>query len=263
MINCPKCGADNLLNAIFCRTCGEKLNLDELKPTEVGPSEEDKKRLAQQKLMNQIGGGIIAVILAVVLGGILIPPGGKLKGAEPSADAMAKFEAGKCKPKAEPAEEGGKKDKKKGDKKGGKKKKEVIPDVDLTFTNEEATNIANKTMGLLNGPSGEGNMVANNVSVNFLASGNVKIILSCTAYKFAPVNYVIEWKPNLTGRGALTLEDVNPKVGLLPMPVKQAADFVKQQFAAMSGKCGEMGEVRKNLKSVKVEEGRLLITCGK
>ncbi|MBO7621331.1 MAG: zinc-ribbon domain-containing protein, partial [Victivallales bacterium] len=98
MINCPKCGADNLLNAIFCRTCGEKLNLDELKPTEVGPSEEDKKRLAQQKLMNQIGGGIIAVILAVVLGGILIPPGGKLKGAEPSADAMAKFEAGKCKP---------------------------------------------------------------------------------------------------------------------------------------------------------------------
>ena len=118
-------------------------------------------------------------------------------------------------------------------------------------------------MGLLNGPSGEGNMVANNVSVNFLASGNVKIILSCTAYKFAPVNYVIEWKPNLTGRGALTLEDVNPKVGLLPMPVKQAADFVKQQFAAMSGKCGEMGEVRKNLKSVKVEEGRLLITCGK
>ena len=236
MINCPKCGADNLLNAIFCRTCGEKLNLDELKPTEVGPSEEDKKRLAQQKLMNQIGGGIIAVILAVVLGGILIPPGGKLKGAEPSADAMAKFEAGKCKPKAEPAEEGGKKDKKKGDKKGGKKKKEVIPDVDLTFTNEEATNIANKTMGLLNGPSGEGNMVANNV---------------------------IEWKPNLTGRGALTLEDVNPKVGLLPMPVKQAADFVKQQFAALSGKCGEMGEVRKNLKSVKVEEGRLLITCGK
>ncbi|MBR5023480.1 MAG: hypothetical protein IKX48_00335, partial [Victivallales bacterium] len=153
---------------------------------------------------------------------------------------------------------------KKGDKKGGKKKKEApIPDVDLTFTNEEATNIANKTMGLLNGPSGEGNMVANNVSVNFLASGNVKIILSCTAYKFAPVNYVIEWKPNLTGRGALVLEDVNPKVGLLPMPVKQAADFVKQQFAAMSGKCGEMGEVRKNLKSVKVEEGRLLITCGK
>ena len=50
---------------------------------------------------------------------------------------------------------------------------------------------------------------------------------------------------------------------LIPLPVKQAADFVKQQFAALSGKCGEMGEVRKNLKSVKVEEGRLSITCGK
>ena len=67
MINCPKCGADNLLNAIFCRTCGEKLNLEELKPTEVGPSEEDKKRLAQQRLMNQIGGGIIAYILAMII----------------------------------------------------------------------------------------------------------------------------------------------------------------------------------------------------
>ena len=264
MINCPKCGADNLLNAIFCRTCGEKLNLEELKPTEVGPSEEDAKKLRAQKLQNQIGGGIIAVILLIALGGILIPPGGKIKASEPSADVMAKFDAARCKVKApEPAEEGGKKDKGKKDKKGGKKKKEAdIPDVELTFTNEEATNIVNKSMGLLNGPSGEGNMVANNVSVNFLASGNVKLILSCTAYKFAPVNYVIEWTPACSGKGALTLTDVNPKLGLLPMP-KQAGDFVKQQFAALSGKCGELTEARKCLKKVTVEEGMLKITSGK
>ena len=261
MINCPKCGADNLLNAIFCRTCGEKLNLEELKPTEVGPSEEDAKKLRAQKLQNQLGGGIIAVLLLVVLGGLLIPPGGKLKGVEPSADVMAKFDQARCKVKAAEASEDGEKKGKK-DKKGKKKKEPAIPDVELTFTNEEATNIVNKSMGLLDGPSGEGNMVANNVSVNFLANGNVKLILSCTAYKFAPVNYVIEWTPELSGKGALTLTDVNPKMGLFPMP-KQGADWVKQQFAALSGKCGELTEARKCLKKVTVEEGVLKITSGK
>lgn len=35
MIRCPKCGVENMIGAIFCRGCGEKLDLDSLKPDEV------------------------------------------------------------------------------------------------------------------------------------------------------------------------------------------------------------------------------------
>ena len=35
MIKCPKCEADNQIGAIFCRGCGEKLELDEIKPETV------------------------------------------------------------------------------------------------------------------------------------------------------------------------------------------------------------------------------------
>ena len=31
-IQCDKCGAMNPLGAIFCRTCGEKLEMKEMKP---------------------------------------------------------------------------------------------------------------------------------------------------------------------------------------------------------------------------------------
>jgi uncharacterized membrane protein YvbJ len=47
MIKCPKCGSDNLLNAIFCRGCGEKLDLSELKPD----SFLEKKLTKSQKIM--------------------------------------------------------------------------------------------------------------------------------------------------------------------------------------------------------------------
>lgn len=35
MIKCPKCGGDNQIGAIFCRSCGDKLELDELQPADI------------------------------------------------------------------------------------------------------------------------------------------------------------------------------------------------------------------------------------
>jgi hypothetical protein len=35
MLKCPLCQSDNQIGAIFCRTCGEKLNLDEIEPDQI------------------------------------------------------------------------------------------------------------------------------------------------------------------------------------------------------------------------------------
>ena len=35
MFNCPKCGAGNALGVLFCRSCGERLNVDSMPPPTV------------------------------------------------------------------------------------------------------------------------------------------------------------------------------------------------------------------------------------
>ncbi len=257
MLNCPKCGADNLLNAIFCRTCGEKLDLNELKPENLTQAAKaaSAKELASKRA-NQIVGIILTVILVVILAGALIPPAGKLAVAEPSAEALAKFEDALGK-KSQPAasSEG------KGKKKKRAEKAAAAKDVEATFTDEEASSLANKSMKLPQAEGG-GNMIPTGVTVRFLESGNVKVILSCKAYGFLPLNYVVEWKPTLSGKGNLVLEDLKPQLGWLPMPIEQLSKFVTDQFNAMSGSCGELNTIRRRLKKASVSAGQLTITTG-
>ncbi len=76
MLRCPKCGTDNMLTAIFCRGCGEKLNLDEIRPDDfanIGPKKQDNTK------QNIIGGAIIGVAALVFLIGWMFPAGGMIK----------------------------------------------------------------------------------------------------------------------------------------------------------------------------------------
>ncbi|NLG14597.1 MAG: hypothetical protein GX561_10425 [Lentisphaerae bacterium] len=246
-----------MLNAIFCRTCGEKLDLNELKPENLTQAAKaaSAKELASKRA-NQIVGIILTVILVVILAGALIPPAGKLAVAEPSAEALAKFEDALGK-KSQPAasSEG------KGKKKKRAEKAAAAKDVEATFTDEEASSLANKSMKLPQAEGG-GNMIPTGVTVRFLESGNVKVILSCKAYGFLPLNYVVEWKPTLSGKGNLLLEDLKPQLGWLPMPIEQLSKFVTDQFNAMSGSCGELNTIRRRLKKASVSAGQLTITTG-
>jgi len=63
MIPCQKCGSENLLGAIFCRNCGVKLNLDDIRPNTLNQREESIKR--------NIGGICRRIISLVVLLGLI------------------------------------------------------------------------------------------------------------------------------------------------------------------------------------------------
>ncbi len=89
MINCPKCGADNQIGAIFCRGCGEKLELDELQPEtvqEAARSAEGKPRTNWFGIIkNVVMLVLLALTILVLVSLFLKPPGGLPMYEEPAA----------------------------------------------------------------------------------------------------------------------------------------------------------------------------------
>ena len=85
MLRCPKCGTDNMLTAIFCRGCGERLNLDEIRPDDFANIGQKKQDTTMQ---NIIGGSIIGAVALIFLVGWMFPAGGMIK---TSADEQSEW----------------------------------------------------------------------------------------------------------------------------------------------------------------------------
>ncbi len=90
MIRCPKCDAENQIGAIFCRGCGEKLDLDELQPEKV-------RSAAKQQAGSNINW--FAVIKNIIMLGILVVLLGILAGLfmKPSMPEVGEISAGQRK----------------------------------------------------------------------------------------------------------------------------------------------------------------------
>ncbi|MCQ2397142.1 MAG: hypothetical protein MJ106_05545 [Lentisphaeria bacterium] len=89
MLKCPKCGTDNLLSAVFCRGCGERMNLDEIKPDDFSNIGTKKDSTTMQ---NIVGGIIIAVLVSGFLVGFMFPvPGSLSTSEEGQSAAIEKF----------------------------------------------------------------------------------------------------------------------------------------------------------------------------
>ncbi len=66
MIKCQKCGFENQMGSIFCRECGEKLNMDAIDPNKLQKDVEKEKsiKLAKKRIKGAISGGISILIVA-------------------------------------------------------------------------------------------------------------------------------------------------------------------------------------------------------
>jgi len=78
MIRCPKCGADNMIGAIFCRTCGERLNLDEIRPEQELAKQKQPAKL--QTVIVRLVSLAIFLTVAAAIGMILWPNPGAVTG---------------------------------------------------------------------------------------------------------------------------------------------------------------------------------------
>ncbi|MBO7742232.1 MAG: zinc ribbon domain-containing protein, partial [Victivallales bacterium] len=184
MLRCPKCSTDNLLSAVFCRGCGERLNLDEIKPdnfNEMGDTKADPN--ARKNLIGGIILGAIVVILAV---GFFCPGCGKL-----STDEEAQKKA------------------------GVRYGTVMLKGTTDTFTNQDATDLMNGLLNNYYSKNGTENPAIKDITVQFHEGNRVKAIIS---RKFLGLPATITaWGDISVSGGSISVAVTSIKIGLLPV----------------------------------------------
>ncbi len=186
MLQCPKCGTDNLLSAIFCRGCGDRLELDNLKP-EVFTDNKQTKAQRIAKIVNIVLGIVLTVLIVLLAVGALYPVSGRIEIADPSEEALKNYNTLL---------------------KRGRSRS-------LTFSNEDASALVNKQLKTFGGSPGTPEPEA--VSVIFLGDGDVKLILSAK-FKVVSLHTTVIATPTFASPGNMTLEVKKAKLGFLPLP---------------------------------------------
>ena len=74
MIQCPECGQENQIGAIFCRSCGEKLELDELTPDSFQQGGDDSKAKTAIATVRNLSILILTVALIGTISAVFMKP---------------------------------------------------------------------------------------------------------------------------------------------------------------------------------------------
>ena len=189
MLRCPKCGTDNMLTAIFCRGCGEKIDLNQVKPesfNEIGTKKDSTT------MQNIIGGIIIGVLVIGFLVGVLFPCFGKISTTDESRQAaVAKYEA-------------------------------MTKGSSATFSDEEIS--AFVTAKLLEEGVTDGNMIPTGATVHVLPDKRVKILATGKYYNM-PVTITVVGTVNLNDR-KISVSGEKCSIGLFPIPQSMEQDIL-------------------------------------
>ena len=90
MIKCQKCGFENQMGSIFCRECGEKLDMDAIDPNKLQKDVNKEKsiKLAKKRIKEAITTGI-ALLVVVAFIAVVFYNGGLRKYEEPTISGAA------------------------------------------------------------------------------------------------------------------------------------------------------------------------------
>jgi len=227
MINCPKCGADNMIGAIFCRTCGEKLNLNELTP-EVFDAPPVPASVKIARMVQRV---LILVVLLVLIGliaGLFFPTSIVVTGTLDQngiAVSQRKYQALQAPTKRTP---------------------DKIP-----FSADEATAIVNQVLGL---PStAAGNKKPQMLSVEFLASGNCRFVLKSLLFGQIPMYTIVVARPSVPSPGTVQFQVLKASIGKLPLPGGLKQQGVAQFTALNLGSA--FATAKAHVQSVEVTAG--------
>ena len=224
---CPKCGTDNLLNAIFCRGCGDKLNLNEMKPEQFIQKDAKKGTPLWQKIFASVVFGVIMLI-----GGLMIcPSGGANKGTEVSSEEVSKDYKTLVK-------------KKKGEKKS------------FTFNSADASALLTQAMNLPQQAGGD--ILPQNFSVQFLEGDVVRAVMSTKVYGFLPVDYCVKGKFTVTGKDNVTWEFQSAKIGQIPM-MFGLENIVVENVKRQAESCDDLKKIKKKATKARTTEGQITI----
>ena len=224
MLKCPRCGTDNLMTAVFCRGCGEKIPLDEIKPDDF---EDVGVKKNNNTMQNIIGGAIIGVLLVVFLIGVLFPSCGKVAYSEETGNAaVAKIE-------------------------------KIGKGESITLTDEEASCYATARLrAYADGKDDLGSPKPTAATIHFLGDESARVIVSGRLYAM-PVSVSGMVSVKASNKSIDLTLDGSPKIGLFPIPEglrEQLFDNLRSVFSEALRKDNQ------RVKALKVEEGKITIT---
>jgi len=245
MINCQECGADNMVGAIFCRSCGAKLDLDEIRP-----ETEMKKEASVAKNLKTIAGRIVVLvvflILAGVLAGLLLPAPGAVQGElndqeTQKAVARARQMFATRRQRA------------------------------FTFSSEEITLLANKLFRLDTGSAdtdqgGDGaakkskaGLMPEHLSIQLLGSGYVKMVLRSRAFGKLPIYSTLLGNFEAKEDGGVSFEAFSTAMGKLSLP-GPLQDVVLKRFQSVLAVEPKLKNFAAHVVLVDVEDDKVTLT---
>ncbi|RMD74236.1 MAG: zinc ribbon domain-containing protein [Lentisphaerae bacterium] len=249
MIPCPKCGAQNQIGAIFCRGCGEKLNLEELKPEKVKAAA--KKQVGSNfnvfaLIKNLIMLGILLGLLGVLAGLFLTP-------SMPSVDVTDKARrsaAIKLKQYQQ-----------------GLIRGMTLTEAEVNAMAEDIFELTPKGIEKTKEEAlaaGESKMMAVGITVDLLDDNRIKIILKQQHIKRDFIRYysVIIGKVAVKN-GHLTFEPEEAYQGKIPLSMADYTfDIVKERFHTFYRENQVFTSLIGSIKSIKITDNKLVLSGG-
>lgn len=235
LIKCPKCGFENQLGAIFCRNCGEKLDIEKVKPKVVDQGEGFNLFGILRKLI----GLLILVGVVGVLVAMFIPADEALY---PTLTGTSEQDAAKTKIKNLIA-----------------RVDDEIGDTKYTFSAAEATFVYNDTfLGKVEGDTGT-SYVVEKVAFKADERGFIHILLVTKLAGKIPATFEIKGVPvNPTDGSAVSFAISECKMGKMPMSFAQ-----KQILDKFNLTGGKLDKIIANLKSVEIDENQNIVVTVK
>lgn len=244
MIKCPNCNADNQLGAIFCRSCGERINIDEITPTDI------KKTASKGKMVKAVTGGLrnlIGLAVLVVVGGalaaIFLTPTYTIPDDLSAAQVkVAKQRLGKLM--------------------RARKGEFVFTDAEASMIAREVTNLTEDAK--LNDAETEGPALApDNITVNFLAPNQIRIVLKSIIKEKVDMYSVIQGGVTV-GSNGIIFTPVKTYAGKLPVSLMGQFGMQKiyDRFLPLidNNRYDKFNRtVLKKAKEVRIENGKITI----
>ena len=182
-MKCPKCGTDNLLTAVFCRGCHEKLDLNEMKPDTLVKDAKKRAALGKAPLWARITSAVIGGLIVLILIGMVLPVS-QLTNKDVSGELKDKFRSLR--------------------KDSGEV---VLSDAEVTAILNAETEIANS--------AAIGNAKFSNLSVHLRPGNAATVVMQAKLYDAVPVCYVA--KVTYTTEAGLEFTPAGARIGYVPM----------------------------------------------
>ncbi len=232
MINCPKCNAENMVGAIFCRTCGGRLNLDELRPESFNEAQDSVgKRVGI--MVSRIATLVVVFAFVGIVVAAFLPPGDVI-------DSQSQFKSSEL------------------DHSLAWLMHPTRQYYRFKFTSEKATAMANQALDLDIDGSDNGNIKPVHISLDFQDDESIRAVLTQRMFGKIPFHAAAVTKIAVED-GETKIYLRSAKLGKLPMvgPLKAV---VTGQFENALARSEHAAKLKQTLANIQVDEDEVQVS---